>query len=79
MPKSKKIHKEYVENEDIEENLRIKRKPKRKKRYPGGKIFAPELISDDLIAFIHEQDFISSIFTEDDVRDEWNAFLEGAV
>ena len=77
MPKSKKIHKEDVE--DTEQNLpKIKRR-KRKKRYPGGKIFAPELISDDLIAFIHEQDFISSIFTEDDVRDEWNAFLEGAV
>lgn len=76
---SKQLQIENVEEEDIEQNLRVIRKPKRKKRYPGGKIFVGGIVSDNILKFVSDHYLTLSEFTEDDIENEWSQFIEGEV
>jgi hypothetical protein len=74
----KKIQLQEENVEDIEKSLPVL-KLKRKKRYPGGKIFAPELISQTLIDFVNDENFKLLEFTDNDIENEWNQFSNGLI
>jgi hypothetical protein len=76
MPNSKNLQIEDVED-DTEENLRI---TKRKKRYPGGKIFAPGLVSNELFNFVCEK-YLKKLeeIEENEFEEGWEEFVNGLV
>ena len=76
MGTTKNLHKEN--DEVIEENLPFIRKPKRKKRYPGGKIFAPYLISQKLKDYVH-QEYYKMAEKEASIEKAWEEFVEGLI
>jgi len=79
MPKTKKLQIEDVE-EDIEQNLPIIERPKRKKRYPGGKIFSPGFVSNDSFNFVCNKYLEKLEEIEETIFEEgWEEFVNGLV